>query len=87
MNTLQTRAGKVQHFTSSTPLHRRDFIKLAASAAVAGIQSAAAFGGRAAPSHIKDDFDALEGFTDDEDALFTKKLELEDLVKGYPDEK
>ena len=36
-----------------------------------------------------DDRDATEGFTDDEDALFGdagKKLELEDLAKGYPDE-
>jgi hypothetical protein len=55
----------------------------------AGITSAADFNGKAAPSHIKDDGDAMEGFTDDEDILFGaagKKLELEDLANGYPDE-
>ena len=55
-----------------------------------GITSASDFQGKAAPSNIKDDGDATEGFTDDEDTLFGdagKKLELEDLAKGYPDEK
>lgn len=54
-----------------------------------GITSAADFNGKAAPSHIKDDGDATEGFTDDEDILFGaagKKLDLEDLANGYPDE-
>jgi N-acetylmuramoyl-L-alanine amidase len=49
-----------------------------------------AFEGKAAPSNIKDDSDATEGFTDDEDVLFGdagKKLDLEDLAKGYPDDK
>jgi hypothetical protein len=49
-----------------------------------------AFEGKAAPSNIKDDGDATEGFTDDEDVMFGdagKKLELEDLAKGYPDDK
>jgi hypothetical protein len=49
-----------------------------------------AFEGKAAPSNIKDDGDATEGFTDDEDVLFGdagKKLDLEDLAKGYPDDK
>jgi N-acetyl-anhydromuramyl-L-alanine amidase AmpD len=55
-----------------------------------GITSASDFQGKAAPSHIKDDADATEGFTDDEDTLFGdagKKLELDDMAKGYPDEK
>jgi hypothetical protein len=55
-----------------------------------GIASAAAFNGKAPPSFLKDDADATEGFTDDEDALFgeaSKHLELEDLAKGYPDDK
>jgi len=50
----------------------------------------AAFEGKAAPSNIKDDGDATEGFTDDEDVLFGdagKKLDLEDLANGYPDDK
>ncbi len=54
-----------------------------------GISGAAAFGGKAAPSNIKDDGDATEGFTDDEDVLFGeagKKLELEDLANGFPDD-
>jgi N-acetylmuramoyl-L-alanine amidase len=61
-----------------------------AKATAKGITSASDFQGKAAPSHIKDDADATEGFTDDEDILFGdagKKLELEDLAKGYPDEK
>ena len=54
------------------------------------IAGESAFAGVAAPSNIKDDSDATEGFTDDEDVLFGdagKKLELEDLAKGYPDDK
>ena len=50
----------------------------------------AAFEGKAAPSNIKDDADATEGFTDDEDIVFGdagKKLDLEDLANGYPDDK
>jgi hypothetical protein len=53
------------------------------------IQAASSFSGTAPPTSIKDDRDATEGFTDDEDALFgeaAKKLQLEDLVKGYPDD-
>ena len=45
----------------------------------------ATFEGKAAPSNIKDDGDATEGFTDDEDVLFGdagKKLDLEDLANG-----
>jgi hypothetical protein len=56
----------------------------------AGIAKESAFEGKAAPSNIKDDGDAIEGFTDDEDLLFGdagKKLELEDLANGYPDDK
>jgi hypothetical protein len=54
-----------------------------------GIQAASHFSGAAPPSSIQDDREATEGFTDDEDALFgeaAKKLELEDLAKGYPDD-
>ncbi|HEX9101701.1 MAG TPA: hypothetical protein VF997_05835, partial [Polyangia bacterium] len=54
------------------------------------IAGEAAFEGKAAPSNIKDDGDATEGFTDDEDVLFGdagRKLDLEDLAKGYPDDK
>ena len=54
-----------------------------------GIGGESAFEGKAAPSNIKDDGDATEGFTDDEDMLFGeagKKLELEDLANGYPDD-
>ena len=54
------------------------------------IAGEAAFEGKAAPSNIKDDGDATEGFTDDEDVLFGdagKKLDLEDLANGYPDDK
>ncbi len=61
-----------------------------ATSTAKGIASEATFGGKAPPPEIKDDGDATEGFTDDEDVLFgasSKKLELEDLVKGYPDEK
>ena len=37
--------------------------------------------------HIKDDSEAMKGFTDDEDVLFGgKTLELEDLAEGYPEE-
>jgi hypothetical protein len=55
-----------------------------------GITNAASFGGKPPPSFLKDDADATEGFTDDEDALFGeagKHLELEDLAKGYSDDK
>jgi len=54
------------------------------------IAGESAFAGVAAPSNIKDDSEATEGFTDDEDVLFGdagKKLDLEDLAKGYPDDK
>jgi hypothetical protein len=54
-----------------------------------GIESASSFAGTAPPTSIMDDRDATEGFTDDEDALFGdagKKLQLEDLAKGYPDD-
>ena len=54
-----------------------------------GITAASTFAGQAPPSSIMDDRDATEGFTDDEDALFgdaAKKLELQDLAKGYPDD-
>jgi N-acetylmuramoyl-L-alanine amidase len=54
------------------------------------IAGESAFEGKAAPSNIKDDGDATEGFTDDEDVLFGdqgKKLDLEDLANGYPDDK
>ncbi len=53
------------------------------------ILAASSFSGQAPPSSIMDDRDATEGFTDDEDALFgdaAKKLELEDLANGYPDD-
>jgi N-acetyl-anhydromuramyl-L-alanine amidase AmpD len=61
-----------------------------ATAQAKGLTSASDFQGKAAPSHILDDAEATEGFTDDEDMLFgdaAKKLELEDLVRGYSDEK
>ena len=61
-----------------------------ASATAKDIAGEGAFEGKAAPSNIKDDSEATEGFTDDEDVLFGeagKKLELEDLAKGYPDDK
>jgi hypothetical protein len=54
-----------------------------------GIGGEGDFKGKAAPSTIKDDLEAVEGFTDDEDVLFGaagKKLELEDLANGYPDD-
>ena len=54
-----------------------------------GIAAAANWSGKGPPSFLKDDFDATEGFTDDEDLLFgdaAKKLELEDLAKGFPDD-
>jgi N-acetylmuramoyl-L-alanine amidase len=54
-----------------------------------GIQAASSYAGVAAPTSIMDDRDATEGFTDDEDAMFgdaARKLELEDLAKGYPDD-
>jgi hypothetical protein len=54
-----------------------------------GIGGDSDFAGKAPPSTIKDDFDATEGFTDDEDVLFgdaARKLELEDLARGYPDD-
>ncbi len=57
--------------------------------ATRGIEAASSYLGKAPPVSIMDDRDATEGFTDDEDALFgdaAKKLELEDLAKGYPDE-
>lgn len=60
-----------------------------ARATAQGITSASDFQGQAPPSHIKDDGDATEGFVDDEDVLFgeaAKKLELEDLANGYPDD-
>jgi hypothetical protein len=55
-----------------------------------GISNAGDFKGQKPPSFLKDDADATEGFTDDEDALFGeagKHLELEDLAKGYSDDK
>ncbi|MCU1279430.1 MAG: N-acetylmuramyl-L-alanine amidase, negative regulator of AmpC, AmpD, partial [bacterium] len=61
-----------------------------AKATSAGIGGEGSFEGKRPPSTIKDDGDATEGFTDDEDVLFGdagKKLELEDLAKGYPDDK
>ena len=61
-----------------------------ARATAKDIAGESAFEGKAAPSNIKDDSEATEGFTDDEDVLFGdagKKLELEDLAKGYPDDK
>ena len=54
------------------------------------IAGESAFAGVAAPSNIKDDSEATEGFTDDEDVFFGdagKKLDLEDLANGYPDDK
>jgi hypothetical protein len=61
-----------------------------AGAGTRGITSASEFKGTAPPRELKDDAEGVEGFVDDEDALFgeaAKKLELEDLVKGYPDDK
>lgn len=60
-----------------------------AKTASQGIAGEGAFAGQAAPTNIKDDADATEGFTDDEDVVFGqngKKLELEDLANGYPDD-
>jgi hypothetical protein len=60
-----------------------------AKTASAGIGGEGSFEGKAAPTNIKDDGDATEGFTDDEDISFGdngKKLELEDMAKGYPDD-
>jgi hypothetical protein len=54
------------------------------------IAGESAFEGKAAPSNIKDDSEATDGFTDDEDVLFGdagKKLDLQDLANGYPDDK
>ena len=54
-----------------------------------GIEGAGAFEGKAAPSNIQDDSEATEGFTDDEDVFSGeagKKLDLEDLANGYPDD-
>jgi hypothetical protein len=52
------------------------------------IGSAADFKGTTAPANFGDDSGSDEGFADEEDALGSgKKLELEDLSKGYPDEK
>jgi hypothetical protein len=59
----------------------------ATKSTAAGITSASDFQGKAAPSHIKDDSEAMEGFTDDEDVLFgNKSLELEDMAEGYPED-
>lgn len=60
-----------------------------ASQVAKGIGAASDFQGQAAPSNITDDADAVEGFTDDEDVFFgnSKKLDLEDLANGYPDDK
>jgi hypothetical protein len=55
-----------------------------------GIAAGNTFGGKPPPSFLKDDGEALDGFMDDEDMMFgeaSKHLELEDLAKGYPDEK
>jgi N-acetylmuramoyl-L-alanine amidase len=55
-----------------------------------GISNAADFKGQKPASFLKDDSEATDGFTDDEDALFGeagKHLELEDLAKGYSDDK
>jgi N-acetylmuramoyl-L-alanine amidase len=60
-----------------------------AKTASAGIGAEGAFEGKAAPSNIKDDGDATEGFTDDEDIWYGesgKKLDLEELANGYPDD-
>jgi hypothetical protein len=60
-----------------------------AKTASAGIGGEGQFEGKAAPSNIKDDGDATEGFTDDEDIMYGeagKKLELEELANGYPDD-
>ncbi|MCU1283307.1 MAG: N-acetylmuramyl-L-alanine amidase, negative regulator of AmpC, AmpD [bacterium] len=61
-----------------------------ARATAKDIAGESAFEGKAAPTNIKDDGEATEGFTDDEDVLFGdagRKLELEDLAMGYPDDK
>jgi hypothetical protein len=61
-----------------------------ARATAKDIAGESAWQGKAAPSNIKDDSEATEGFTDDEDVLFGdagKKLDLEDLANGYPDDK
>lgn len=52
-----------------------------------GIGDASAWKGATAPSTIQDDNESTEGFTDDEDALSSKNLSLDDLANGYPDEK
>jgi N-acetyl-anhydromuramyl-L-alanine amidase AmpD len=55
-----------------------------------GREDESKFGGKPPPSNIKDDLEALEGFADDEDVFFGsggKKLDLEDLANGYPDDK
>jgi N-acetylmuramoyl-L-alanine amidase len=61
-----------------------------ARATAKDIAGESAFEGKAAPTNIKDDSEATEGFTDDEDVLFGdagRKLDLEDLANGYPDDK
>jgi hypothetical protein len=59
-----------------------------ASSTAKGIGAASDFQGQAAPTNITDDADATDGFTDDEDTFFesNKKLNLEDLANGYPDD-
>jgi N-acetylmuramoyl-L-alanine amidase len=60
-----------------------------AKTASQGIGGEGTFEGKAAPTNIKDDGDATEGFTDDEDISFGdngKQLELPDLANGYPDD-
>jgi hypothetical protein len=55
-----------------------------------GIGDESAIASQKAPANIQDDATATEGFTDDEDTLYGeqgKKLELEDLANGFPDEK
>jgi hypothetical protein len=62
---------------------------LHAKTASQGIGGEGSFEGKAAPTNIKDDGDATEGFTDDEDISFGsngKQLELPDLANGYPDD-
>jgi hypothetical protein len=59
-------------------------------AAAKAIQAASAYKGEKPPDNIKDDTsDDAAGFIDDEDALFgeaAKKLTLEQLANGYPDQ-
>ena len=64
-----------------------DRMRSAGVVSAQGIGDASTFNGKAAPTGIQDDRDSTEGFTDDEDAFSKKKLELEDLANGYPDEK